>query len=171
MGSPWALAVSARCSGLLRAADGDVAEARSHYERSLTLLDAHPYPLERARTLLCLGSARRQDKQKRPAREAIEQALEIFEKLGACPWAERARAELRRISGRQPSSDDLTATERRVAALAAQGRTNKEIAAELFMGLSTVESHLSRVYRKLGVRSRTELARQLAVDGDPHGAT
>ena len=171
MGSPWALAVSARCSGLLRAADGDIADASSHYERSLTLLDAHPYPLERGRTLLCLGSARRQDKQKRSAREAIEEALEIFEELGARPWAERARAELRRISGRQPSSDELTATERRVAALVAQGRTNKEVAAELFMGLSTVESHLSRVYRKLGVRSRTELARRLTAGGDPHGAT
>ena len=124
-------------------------------ERSLA--DAEPYPLEHARTLLCLGVVRRQAQQKRAAREALEQALAIFEALGARLWAEKARAELARISGRAPASGDLTETERRVAELAAQGRTNKQIAAELFMGVSTVESHLSRVYRKLGVR-RAELA-------------
>ena len=70
-------------------------------------------------------------------------------------------AELRRISGRRTPSEELTETERRVAELAAQGRTNKEIAAELFMGVSTVEAHLSRVYRKLGVR-RAGLGPQLA---------
>ncbi len=74
-------------------------------------------------------------------------------------------AELRRISGRRPASEELTETELRVAALAAQGRTNKEIAAELFMGVSTVEMHLSRVYRKLGVR-RAELAARLATPLD-----
>ena len=105
---------------------------------------------------------RRQAQQKKAAREALEQALAIFEELGARLWAEKARAELRRISGRRPTSDELTETERRVAELAAQGRTNKEIAAELFMGVSTVEAHLSHVYRKLGVRSRTELAGRIS---------
>ena len=169
MESPWALAVAARCRGLVRAAHGDLEGARSEYERSLAMLEAHPYPLERARTLLCLGSAQRQDKQKRPARDVMRQALDIFEELGARPWADRARAELRRVSGRRPSSDDLTVTERRVAVLVVGGRTNKEVAAELFMGLSTVESHLSRVYRKLGVRSRTQLAGRLASVEDPGG--
>jgi DNA-binding NarL/FixJ family response regulator len=103
---------------------------------------------------------RRQAQQKKAAREALEQALGIFEELGARLWAERARAELKRISGRRAPSEELTETERRVAELAAQGRTNKEIAAELFMGVSTVEAHLSRVYRKLGVR-RAELATSL----------
>ena len=130
------------------------------FDRALTELDAHPYPLERGRTLLCLGTVRRQVQQKRAAREALEQALAIFDELGARLWAEKARRRARRISGRAPASEELTETERRVAELAAQGRTNKEIAAELYMGVSTVESHLSHVYRKLGVR-RAELAGSL----------
>ena len=109
---------------------------------------------------------RRQAQQKRAAREALEQALAIFEELGARLWADKARAELRRISGRQPAPDELTETERRVAELAAQGRTNKEIAAQLFMGVSTVEAHLSHVYRKLAIRSRTELAGRFATTAD-----
>ena len=102
----------------------------------------------------CSASARcagRRSRRRRPGTRSSE-ALAIFEELGARLWAEKARAELRRISGRAPPSEALTETERRVAELAARGRTNKEIAAELYMGLSTVESHLSHVYRKLGVR-------------------
>ena len=80
--------------------------------------------------------------------------------MGARPWAEKTRAELRRISGRGAGqSDELTEVERDVAQLAAEGRRNKEIAAELFVTVGTVEAHLTRVYRKLGVRSRAELAR------------
>jgi DNA-binding NarL/FixJ family response regulator len=131
-----------------------------------SLADAAPYPLERGRTLLCLGVVRRQAQQKRAARDALEQALAMFEELGARLWAERARAELKRIGGRQRPSDELTETERRVAELAAQGRMNKEIAAELYMGVSTVEAHLSRVYRTLGVRSRTELAGRIGTPRD-----
>ncbi len=162
LGSPWALGGAARCRGLVAAADGDLAVSFDAFERSLAELEPSSYPFERGRTLLCLGVVRRQAQQKRAAREALEQALAIFEELGARLWAEKARAELKRVSGRRPPSDELTETEWRVADLAAQGRSNKEIAAELYMGVSTVEAHLSHVYRKLGVR-RAELATRLAV--------
>ena len=99
---------------------------------------------------------------KRPAREALEQALAIFEELGARLWAEKARAELARIGGRPPATGELTPTERRIAALAAEGRSNKEIAAALFVTPKTVGTQLSRIYRKVGVHSRTELARHLS---------
>jgi DNA-binding CsgD family transcriptional regulator len=108
-------------------------------------------PFERARTLLCLGIGRRHAQQRRAAREALDLALATFEELSAPLWAEKTRVELRRISGRRPAADGLTPTELRVASLAARGRSNTEIAAELFMGVSTGEMHLSRVYRKLGV--------------------
>jgi DNA-binding CsgD family transcriptional regulator len=162
LGSPPARAAAARCRGLLLAAEGELSAAPVLFECSLA--DAAPFPLERGRTLLCLGTVRRQAQQKKAAREALEQALAIFDELGARLWAEKARAELRRISGRRAPSEELTETERRVAELAARGRTNKEIAAELFMGVSTVEAHLSHVYRKLGVR-RAELASRLAASG------
>ena len=157
-GSPWAVAVAARCRGLLASGADDLASALAAFELSLDALEELPYPFERGRTLLALGTVRRQAQQRRAAREALEQALAIFEELGARLWAEKARSELRRISGRRTSSDELTETEQRVAELAAQGRTNREIAAALYMGVSTVEAHLSRVYRKLDLRSRTELA-------------
>ena len=160
--SPWAVAVGARCRGLLASAEGDLAAALTAFERSLTELEELPYPFERGRTLLCLGAVRRQAQQRKAARDALEEALAIFEDLGARLWAEKARAELARISGRRTTSDELTGTERRVAELAASGHTNKEIAAELFMGVSTVEAHLSRIYRKLGLRSRTELAERIS---------
>lgn len=165
LGSPWALAAAARCHGLLAAAAGNLPAAFAAFERALAELEEHPYPLERGRTLLCLGTVRRQAQQKRSAREALEQALAVFEELGARLWADKARAELRRISGRRAPSEELTETERRVAELAAQSRSNKEIAAELFMGVSTVEAHLSRVYRKLSVR-RAGLAARLAAPRD-----
>ena len=107
------------------------------------------------------GTIRRQAQQKGPARAALEQAVAIFEDLGARLWAARARGELARISGRRPAAEQLTSTEHRVATLAAHGRSNREIAAELYMGVSTVEAHLSAVYRKLGVR-RAELGTWLA---------
>ena len=101
--------------------------------------------------------------------ESLRAALAIFERLGAPLWQKLAADELARVGTRATASaagPDLTAAERRVADLAAGGRTNPEIAAELFMGQRTVEAHLYRAYRKLGVRSRTELCR-LLVSPDP----
>jgi len=128
-------------------------------------LDRTPYVFERGRTLLSLGVVRRQAMQKKAAREALEQALAVFEELDARLWADKARQELARIGGRRAGGDELTESESRVAELAAAGRSNKEIAAELFMGVSTVEAHLSHVYRKLGIRSRAGLGGRLATAG------
>jgi len=171
LGSPWAIASAGRCRGLLTAAEGDHAAAFEAFDGALAALEGKPYPFERGRTLLCLGAVRRQAQQKAASREALEQALGIFEELGARLWAEKASAELRRISGRRPADEELTETERRVASLAARGRSNKEIAAELFMGVSTVEAHLSRVYRKLEIRSRAALAARFAAQAGEIGQT
>jgi DNA-binding CsgD family transcriptional regulator len=165
--SLWARSCAARCRGLLAASEGNLPAAVEAVERALAELEEDRYPFERGRTLLCLGSVCRQAKQKRAARDALDQALAVFEELGSRLWADKARAELRRISGRRAPTDQLTESEDRVAALAAAGRSNKEIASALFVSVATVEAHLSRVYRKLGVRSRTELARHAATqEGD-----
>ena len=108
------------------------------------------------------GTLRRRTKQRRLARESLENAHKLFQQLGAPLWAARARAEIARISGRAPAPDALTQTERRVAELVATGRANKEVAAELYLSVKAVEANLSRIYRKLDIRSRTELAALLA---------
>ncbi len=161
-GNPLALACATRCRGLLAAAEGDVDAASGALERAVGELEALPYPLERARTLLCLGSVHRKAKQKGAARDALERSGTIFSGLGARLWAEKAEAELRRISGRRRGAETLTETEERVARLAAKGRSNKQIAAELLISVHTVGAHLSRAYRKLGISSRAELLSSLA---------
>jgi DNA-binding CsgD family transcriptional regulator len=92
----------------------------------------------------------------------LEEALAVFDRIGAALWAERVRAELRRISGRVATPGALTPAEERVAALVAQGKSNREVAAALFLSDRTVEGHLSRVFGKLGIRHRMELAGALA---------
>lgn len=128
-----------------------------------------PMPFEQARTLLAAGGVHRRARHKNKALEFLQAALVIFERLGAPLWQRRVTDELGRV-GTHPvppgSEPVLTAAEQRVADLVAAGHTNSEIAAELFMGQRTVEAHLSRVYRKLGVRSRTELCRMLT----PHAS-
>lgn len=157
-----ALAACLRCRGLLAAAEGRLEDALAAYEKALELHGRVELPLDRGRTLLALGATQRRAKRRREARETLEDALGIFERIGAELWAERARAELRRISGRAASPGALTPAEERVAALVAEGKTNREVAAALFLSERTVEGHLSHVFGKLGVRSRTELARELA---------
>jgi DNA-binding CsgD family transcriptional regulator len=160
--SPWALATAARCRALLAAAEGDLEGAFEAFELALAEHERAESPFERGRTLLALGSVHRRAKQKRAAREALQGALAVFGELDARLWADKARGELARVSGRRPSPQGLTETEERVAALAGQGLSNKEIAATLFVTVHTVEAHLVRVYRKLSIRSRGELAHRLA---------
>jgi ATP/maltotriose-dependent transcriptional regulator MalT len=159
--SPWALSQAARCRGQLAAAEGDSEAALPHFEEALREHERMPGPFERGRTLLALGQVQRRLKRKRAAREALTAALAIFDEMGTPLWAEKARAELARIGGRKPAGSELTETERRVAALVAEGKSNKEVAAELFVSVNTVETHLSKIYGKLGVRSRGELAQRL----------
>ena len=161
-----ALAAAGRCRGLLAAAHGDLDGALAPLQNALVEHERVSMPFETARTLLVLGATRRRARMKRPAREALEQALEIFEQLGARLWAERARAELARVGGRPAATGELTPTERRIAALVAEGRSNKEIAAVLFVTPKTVGTQLSRIYRKVGVHSRTELARHLSEEAE-----
>jgi DNA-binding CsgD family transcriptional regulator len=162
---PWAIAAAYRCRGLIESAGGRPEGALVQLERALAIHADLERPFDRARTLLALGAVQRRAKQRAEARATLESALAVFEGLGAKLWAERARGEIARLGGRRAHDrDELTETERRIAELAAEGRSNREIAGELFVSERTVESNLTRAYRKLGVRSRTELARRLPAD-------
>jgi DNA-binding CsgD family transcriptional regulator len=162
LGRASALANCMRCRGLLAAQDGDLEAASAAFAEALASRAAVELPLDRGRTLLALGAAQRRAKRRREARATLEEALGIFERIGAALWAERAREEIKRISGRAATPGALTPSEQRVAALVAEGKTNREVAAALFLSERTVEGHLSHAFAKLGVRSRTELARALA---------
>ena len=158
---PSALAAAGRARGLLETVRGRHEDGLAALESALVEHDRIRMPFERARTLLVLGSLERRAKHKRVARDSLHKALEAFEHLGARLWVERARTELASIGGRARSSGDLTPTERRVAELVAEGRATKEVASLLFVSPKTVEGHLSRIYAKLGVHSRTELAARI----------
>ena len=161
----WAVAAAYRCRGLL---DDDFEAA---FRRSIEMHERAGMPFERARSELCYGERLRRARQRAEARVQLHRALDTFENLGAGPWAERARNELR-ASGetvqRKPAgTSELTLQELQVALRVAQGATNREAAAALFLSPKTVEAHLSRIYSKLGVRSRTELAHRLAAERAP----
>ncbi len=153
----WPLAAAARGRALILATHGDLDEALAAAERSLRLFEGLPMPFERARTLFVLGQIRRRGRQKRLARQAMNEALAMFEGLETPVWADRARAELARIPQRQAATG-LTPTEETIAMLAVAGLTNREIADRAFLSPKTVEVNLTRIYRKLGVRSRATLA-------------
>ena len=157
-----ALASCARCRGLLAAQFGSLDDAVAAYEGALVWHGKVEIPLDRGRTLLALGVVQRRAKRRSEARETLGEALAVFDRIGAAIWSERARIELQRISGRAATPGALTPAEERVAALVAEGKTNREVAAVLFLSDRTVEGHLSRIFGKLGVRSRTELARVVA---------
>jgi DNA-binding CsgD family transcriptional regulator len=163
-GNPWARAAAAQSRGLAALAAGDDERAAAELQRAVELFSRPQFPLDHARALLSLGSAQRRVRRTRDARVTIQTALGIFDERGAPLWAEKARRELARVGGRPRAEAELTASERRVADLVVSGRSNKEVAAELFVSAKTVEGHLSRIYAKLGVHSRRELARRVAGD-------
>jgi len=159
---PWAIATAGRGRGLLTAARGDLSAARSALEQALVEHRRVPQPFELARTLLVKGEVERRAKQKRAARSTLEQALDLFLALGAPLWAQRVRDDLARVGGAMLPSSELTPTEQRIAELVGEGKKNREVAETLFISVKTVEANLSRIFHKLGVRSRTELARRIA---------
>jgi DNA-binding SARP family transcriptional activator/DNA-binding CsgD family transcriptional regulator len=160
-GLPWPLAMSGRSRALLDAARGDLESAQAAAERALAEHERLPMPFERARTLLVLGTLQRRRGQRRAARDSLQRALALFEELGAPAWAEKARGEARRIGVRRAPAE-LTENEQLVAQLAANGLTNREIAAQMFLSRRTVEANLARAYRKLGIHSRAELGATMA---------
>ena len=163
--TPWVIAVGARSAGLLAAARGDLDGAAAAFDRALVDHERLPMPFERARTMLARGQLHRRRKEKRLADETLRAALAAFEELGAVTWADRARMELARVGRRPHAPAGLTETERRVAALAASGLSNKHIAEQAFLAPKTVDNVLGRVYEKLGIHSRAELGAQMAAAG------
>lgn len=160
-GRAWHAVVAARGRALVAAEAGDLAAAETYAQAALEASERLPQPFERGRALLVAGQIERRLKHRAAARDLLTRALELFDEVGAAVWAERAAAELARIPGRGRASSELTETERRVAELVAEGLSNKEVAARLFVTVRTVEANLTKVYAKLGVRSRTELASRL----------
>jgi DNA-binding CsgD family transcriptional regulator len=163
LGRAWATAAAQRCRAVIAAGRADLDGARAAVEDAVSIQREQERPLELARSLLVLGQVERRAKRKRAARAALEEAAALCDRIGAELWGARARAELARLGG-PAGADGLSATEARVARLAAAGLTNREIASAAFVSEKTVEANLSRVYRKLGLRSRTQLARRLAAD-------
>jgi DNA-binding NarL/FixJ family response regulator len=167
---PWMRALGLRSRALLLAADGELDEARRTVDAALLAHATVPQPFELARTLMLAGALERRAKQRRASRERLEQAIGILDALPAPLWAARARGELARL-GVRPAPSGLSATETQIAQLAANGRSNPEIAAAVFVSRKTVEANLSKIYRKLGVRSRVDLARHFAAGGPPDVGT
>lgn len=161
----WASAMGARGQGLVLGARGDSGGAVAALEHSLSLQGDGTMPIERARTLLVLGRALRRSRRRGQARVALEEAQEIFQRAGMPLWARRADAELERAGGRVSGPDNLTRTERTVAGFAAAGLSNRQIAERSFLSTKAVEANLTRVFRKLGIRSRGGLARALDAEG------
>ncbi|MDQ3669188.1 MAG: LuxR C-terminal-related transcriptional regulator, partial [Actinomycetota bacterium] len=161
---PWGLVTAKRCSGLIRLA------APTYDEQGAAdlLKAAHGYGelgmrFDRARSLHSVGRAQRRLRKWRAARDSLEQAVAGFDEVGSTGWADAARSELARVGARRPrAAGELTEAERKVAELAVEGLSNKEIARTLVVSVPTVEAHLSHAYAKLGIRSRTQLAAHLS---------
>jgi DNA-binding CsgD family transcriptional regulator len=166
-GAPsWQRALAARCRALIKHG----AEARErHLSEALAFHDRDPRPFAHARTLLLLGEHLRRERRRTEARPHLRSAVDTFVRLGATPWEARARAELRatgeRARRREPSTlTQLTPQQLQIVRLVAQGATNKEAAAQLFLSPRTVDHHLRNVFAKLGISSRAELIRLPEID-------
>lgn len=171
-GTPWAL--GALALGRALTADGDAAE--KFYQESVELLGRVPVALEQARARLLFGEWLRRGKRRSEARTQLRAAYESFDAFGAMPYAERARIELLATgeTARRRTEEtrfDLTPRERQVASMAASGLTNAEIATRLFVTTSTVEFHMNKVFRKLGVTSRKQIPRAIGAPGSDPGAS
>jgi DNA-binding CsgD family transcriptional regulator len=164
--SAWAAATGARCRALVSSARGDLDGAVAAVENALVAHDGLPIPFERARTLLVKGQVLRRRNERRLGAEALDASIELFETLGSPLWVARAQAERSRLGLRKGPTDELTPSEQTVAALAASGLTNREIAERIFVSPKTVEANLARAYRKLGIHSRAELGARMAT-GEP----
>ena len=158
-------AAAARCRGMLAAGP---AEAQRCFAVARRTYAGRELPFEHARTLLAEGETLRRLRRPLLARDPLREAVARFTALGARPWAARAGIELAATGVRtaqvaSPEPGALSPQEREIARAVADGLNNSEAAAALFISRKTVEAHLTRIYRKLGVRSRTDLARRLAV--------
>jgi DNA-binding CsgD family transcriptional regulator len=165
VGLPRGIGIALRTLGLVEGGEEGVA----HLEEAVSVLEDSPARLEYARALVELGAANRRANQRAAAREPLRLGLDLAHRCGATRLAERARSELA-ATGARPrremltGRDALTATEQRIAGMAAEGMSNPEIAQALFVTRKTVENHLGRIYGKLGINSRTQLADALAAD-------
>jgi DNA-binding CsgD family transcriptional regulator len=166
---PWARVTAQRAAATVRLSSGKVDDsATADLLEAADGLGALGLPYDAARTLLSLGRALRRARQWGAARETLETAAAAFDELGSTGWSADAREELSRVGARKPAgAGELTATELRVAELAAQGMANKQIAASLVVTVNTVEFHLRNTYAKLGIRSRSQLAGRLATARAP----
>lgn len=153
----WMLAVGARCRAMLLARRGDLNAAAKMSELAMTEHKRLPMPFERARTQLLLGQLERRLRRRDTSIATLNDALHVFERLGTTLWADRVRAEMAWGTSGKRRNGGLTPAEHRVAELAVSGMSNKDIAAALFISPKTVEVNLSRIYRKLDIRSRAEL--------------
>jgi len=160
--APWGPPAAELCRGLVLGGAGDTAAALGHLAAARAGIEALDAPWELGQVLVAEGSALRRLGRRNDAAALLESAVALFAGLGADPARDRARDELARARPRPRSTDLPTAAERRVAALVSTGLTNKEVAAQLFTSVATVEAHLTRLYSKVGVRSRTQLARRVA---------
>ena len=157
------LALFARCRALAQDS-----RAELHFEQAVALGDALP-PFERARTELLFGEWLRRERRRVDARSHLRAALELLQPLGVPPWEERARSELRAsgetVRKRHPSTlGQLTPQEQQIALLVADGLTNREIGAQLFLSPRTIDYHLRKVFAKLEIASRTELVRMVVAE-------